>query len=941
MLRFIYRITGLYVFILLIHCLLFFSPCPLSADTEGEIRVVAALYEPFVYYENGKLTGFDIDLLDIICRSNKLSYTIRIVSFQEALNMLKDGKADVGIGAIYVTEERKKFINFTTPYLKTGLVYVIRAEADWDGNLSNKKVGVKRLATGEALAKELSKKFEHLSVIPFNSTEDSIDALIDGRVDVVINDYLNTESHMHDRYRGKIKIKKGFAGFPELLTHDSIAIAISKGRPDLLKIFNDSLNEIKRGGMFGSLLDHWPSIHTLPNFRRYLGYGLSGLAGIFFFFMFVFRFYRKRQAHRLLHESEERYRAITEHSPDAIITADSKGNIILANNSAFGIFGYSKNELMGKPVTILMPESCRHEHIAGFERFLKTGKPRLISKTYETIGKRRDGTEFPVELSLSSWLVKGERFFTGIIRDITERKKIEEKLTESESRFRSVVNNAPNPAMIHCDDGSVVFVNKRFTEITGYSLQDVNTFEKFSERAFPDLEYRDRMMKRYEELLNAESPIIHGEDINITCSDSSVRIWNMQSAHIGVWNDKKAILCVARDVTEHRKLEEQLRQAQKMEVIGRFTGGIAHDFNNYLTAITGFSQLALLQIGDSPVRESLENVLSAAEKASELTRQLLAFGRRQILRPEVVNLNEIVTDMTKMIRRIIGEDIELRQSLDPLLWNVKIDRGQIEQVIMNLVSNARDAMPEGGVLTIQTANALLDEEYAARHASVIPGEYVMIAIEDTGIGMTEEVKSRIFEPFFTTKELGKGTGLGLATVYGIVKQSGGNIWVYSEPNVGTTFKIYLPRIQEEKTARSTVDKIEDLPRGKEGILVVEDNKEVREFIVRVLKELGYSVHNASDGIEALDILKDKGNKINLVLTDVMMPNMRGDRLAEMVREDYPEIKILFMSGYADNIITKGGILKNGINYLQKPLTAMTLAQTVRRVLDHETEGRIQ
>lgn len=931
--NFICRIRGLYVCISLIHCLLFFSAYPLSADTEGEIRVVAALYEPFVFYENGKLTGFDIDLLDIICHSNKLNYTIQIVSFQEALNMLKDGKADVGIGAIYVTQERKKFINFTTAYLKTGLVYVIRAEADWDGSLSNKKVGVKRLATGETLAKELSKRFANLSVIPFNSTEESIDALVDGRVDVVINDYLNTESLMHERYRGRIKIKKGLAGFPELLTHDSIAIAISKQRSDLLKHFNDSLNEIKRSGMFDSLSDHWPSIHTLPDFRRYLGYGLSSLAGILFLFMLTFRFYRKRQAYRLLQESQERYRAITEHSPDAIITADSKGDIILANNSATSIFGYSKDELIGKPVTILMPESCRQEHLAGFERFLKTGKPRLIGKTYETMGKRRDGTEFPVELSLSSWQVKGERFFTAIIRDITERKKAEERLNESENRFRSVIDNAPNPAMIHCDDGSVVFVNRRFTEITGYTLQEIKTFDRFVERVFPDQKYREEMRRRYEEILNADSAIIHGEDIKITSSDGSMRLWNMQSAPIGIWNDRKAVLCVARDVTEHRRLEEQLRQAQKMEVIGRFTGGIAHDFNNYLTAITGFSQLALLQIGDHPVRESLENVLKAAEKASGLTRQLLAFGRRQILRPEVVNLNDIVTDMTKMIRRIIGEDIELRQSLDPMLWNVKVDVGQLEQVIMNLVSNARDAMPDGGVLTIQTANAFLDEEYAARHTSVIPGEYVMIAIEDTGIGMTEEVKSRIFEPFFTTKELGKGTGLGLATVYGIVKQSSGNIWVYSEPNEGTTFKIYLPRAQEEKTITASVDKIEGLPRGIEGILVVEDNKEVREFIVRVLKELGYNTHEASDGVEAVEILKTKGNEINLVLTDVMMPNMRGDRLAEKIKEDYPDIKVLFMSGYADNIITNRGILKNGINYLQKPLTAMALAQTVRRVLD--------
>lgn len=923
----------LYVFIFLVLCFLLLSSTSFSSADYGEIRVVAALYEPFVFYENGRLTGLDIDLLDLICRLNKLNYTISIVSFQEVLNMLKDGRADVGIGAIYITEERKKFINFTKAYLNTGLVYVTKTESRWDGDLSNKKVGVKRLATGETLAKELSKRFNNLQVIPFSSTEESIDALIDERVDVVINDYLNTESLMHERFRGKIKIKKGLAGLPEFLTHDYIAIAINKQRPDLLKLFNDSIKEMKRSGMFESLLEHWPSIHTLPDFKRYLGYGFSGLAGILFLFILIFRFYRKRQVYRLLQESEERYRAITEYSPDAVITANSKGNIILANSSAFRLFGYSKEDLVGKPVTVLMPESCKQEHLTGFERILKTGRPRLIGRTYETMGRRKDRTEFPLELSLSTWETGGEMFFTAVIRDITERKRAEESLMESESRFRSVIENAPNPVVIHCYDGSVVFVNKKFTEITGYRLDDINTFERFISLAFPNLEYRDRMQKRYDEILKADSPYIHGEDINITCSDGSVRIWNMQSAPIGLWFDKKALMCVARDVTEHRRLEEQLRQAQKMEVIGRFTGGIAHDFNNYLTAITGFSQLAFLQLGDHPARESLENVLRAAEKACSLTTQLLAFSRRQVLRPEVLNLNDLIADMMKMIKRIIGEDIEVRHVFDPMLWNVKIDAGQMEQVILNLVSNARDAMPEGGVLTIQTTNVLLDDEYAARHATVMPGEYVMMAFEDTGIGMTEEVKNRIFEPFFTTKEVGKGTGLGLATVYGIIKQSGGYIWVYSEPNEGTTFKIYLPRTHQERSKPVSKERIEGVPGGKEGILVVEDSKEVREFIVRVLKELGYNIYDASDGVEALEVLRSVGKVINLVLTDVMMPNMRGDRLAERIKESYPEIKVLFMSGYADNIITKGGILKNGINYLQKPLTAMILAQTVRRVLD--------
>lgn len=922
------------VYLMPVVCLFLFLLCPIYAQSEEEIKVVAAEYKPFVFYENEKLVGFDIDLLDIICRANNLRYSIQLVSFQEMLNMLRGGKADIGIGAVYVTAERKRFINFTTAYLKTGLVYVIRSDAVWDDDLSNQRIGVKRLATGETIARKLSERFHNLLVVPFESTEESIDALIGGRVDLVINDYLNTESLMHDRYRGKIKIKRGFIGLPDLLTHDEIAIAISKKRPDLLEDFDKTIRKMKKSGMLESVLDHWLSIYPLPDFGKYSIYIFIGIVGVAAVTFVFFRSYRKRLALQALQENEERYRAITEQSPSAIVTADSRGVVVLANNSTIETFGYSRDELIGASITNLMPELLRESHITGLERFLKTGKPQLIGKTFETIGRRKDGTEFPIELYLSTWQARDKVFFTGIINDISERKAVEERLIEGERRFRSVIENAPNPVVIHYYDGDIAFVNRSFVEITGYNPDEINTFERFAERAFPDPEYRDRIIKRYKEILLSDNPIIHGEDISITCSDGSVRIWNMQSSPIGLWGKGKVIMCVARDVTEHRMLEEQLRQAQKMEAIGRFTSGIAHDFNNYLTAIIGFSQLALMQLGDHPSREYIENVLGAAEKASGLTTQLLAFSRRQILRPEVVNLNDIISDMTKMISRIIGEDIELRLMLDPLAWNTKADPGQIGQVIMNLVSNARDAMPEGGVLTIQTSNVLLDEEYARWHVSVIPGEYVMMAIEDTGIGMTEEVKAHIFEPFFTTKEFGKGTGLGLATVYGIVKQSGGNIWVYSEPREGTTFKIYLPRTEEEKSIRKTKE-IAGLPMGNEVILVVEDNREVREFITKVLKELGYNTFEASDGVEALSIVKDKGEGINLILTDVMMPHLRGDRLAERIKEDYPSIKILFMSGYADNIITKNGILKEGINYLQKPLTAMTLAQTVRMILDSQ------
>lgn len=770
----------------------------LSFSAQKEVRVVASLYKPFVFYENERIVGFDIDLLEMICRTNGLRCSVQIVSFQEVFNALKEGRADIGVGAIYVTEERKRFINFTSPYLRTGLVYVYRADSEITEDLSNKSIGVKKLATGEIKARELAQRFKGLQVVSFASTEESINALIDGRVDVVINDYINTMMLMHEKYIGKIKIKQGLFSTPELITRDSIAIAVNMERQDLWNIFNRTLKEIKDSGIMDRMLERWPHIRGVSDYRRFIVYGLAGLM--------------------------------------------------------------------------------------------------LLISLVITL----------------SWYLRQKELY---------------KLTkENEERFRSVIENAPNPVIIASGSGKIIFLNRRFREITGYDM------EKIKEAGDLNRYFEDGV--ELKELAFSDEKVLEIKECKIRCLDGKSRIWDLQLGSIGKWGNERAFIIVGRDVTEQRELEEQLRQAQKMEVIGRFTGGIAHDFNNYLTAIIGFSQLVSMKLKDNPeLRQHIDTVIESAEKAAGLTRQLLAFSRRQVMRPGVINLNEIILDMAKLIKRIIREDIELKLDLYPSLWNVKADPGQIEQVIMNLVSNARDAMPDGGILTIRTSNTFLDDEYARTHISVTPGEYVMLSVEDTGTGMTEDVKAHIFEPFFTTKELGKGTGLGLATVYGIVKQSGGNIWVYSEPGSGSIFKIYLPKT-EEQAVKKTVSSFhpESIPSGKEEILIVEDNKEVRSFIKNVLKELGYTLYEAEDGIKALEILKERKGKVDLIITDLIMPNMRGDRLAEEVRRLYPGIKILFMSGYAENIITEKGIVKEGIKFLEKPLTARQLSLRVRESL---------
>ncbi|HMH01090.1 MAG TPA: ATP-binding protein [Terriglobales bacterium] len=388
--------------------------------------------------------------------------------------------------------------------------------------------------------------------------------------------------------------------------------------------------------------------------------------------------------------------------------------------------------------------------------------------------------------------------------------------------------------------------------------------------------------------------------------------------------------------------QEQLRQAQKMEAVGRLAGGVAHDFNNLLTVINGSSELALRKLdAASSLRRYLISIKDAGDRAAALTSQLLAFSRKQILQPEVIKLNTIVANIDKMLKRLIGEDVDLLTVLEPALGSVLADPGQVEQILMNLAVNARDAMPKGGKLTIQTANVDLDEEYARTHNEVRPGSYVMLAVSDTGEGMSVATKDRIFEPFYTTKAAGKGTGLGLSTVYGIVKQTGGHIWVYSEVGRGTTFKVYLPSLAQEAEVPRLSPEPRELPRGSETVLLVEDDDMVRGTAKEILLMGGYEVLEASRGQEALAVAKDFAGPIHLMVTDVVMPEMNGPDLAVRMEKSFPLLKVLYMSGYTDEAIVHHGVLDEGVAFLEKPFTPNALSRKVREVLDAQAEMALQ
>ncbi len=512
----------------------------------------------------------------------------------------------------------------------------------------------------------------------------------------------------------------------------------------------------------------------------------------------------------------------------------------------------------------------------------------------------------------------------------------EDALRASEERFRRAFLEAPFPIMIHAEDGEVVAMNKTWTKLTGYTQEQIPTISEWTAKAYGSRQ--DPVRARIGRLYDLDAPEAEGE-FTITTSAGEQRVWDFNSAPLGKLPDgRRLVISMAADVTERKLLEEQLRQSQKMEAIGRLAGGIAHDFSNLLTAINGYSELLLERLGGKdPAREFVEEVKRSGERAASLTRQLLTLSRRQVLQPKALDLNATVAEVEKMLSRLIGEDVVLSSRLDPGLGRVEADPGQIEQVVLNLAVNARDAMPRGGRLSFETRNVEFDEAAARRVAGLEPGSYVMLSVSDTGSGMSAEAQAHLFEPFFTTKEKGKGTGLGLSTVYGIVKQSGGGIHVETSPESGTTVSILLPRAAETVRAAEAHPVRPDGARGTETILLVEDEEAVRALVRRILRQQGYIVLEARDGAEALMLCQRHTGWIHLLITDVVMPHVSGRELAGRLEAMRPELKVLYMSGYPDEAIAHHGVLEKGTAFLQKPFTPSALVLKVREVLDTPRE----
>lgn len=501
---------------------------------------------------------------------------------------------------------------------------------------------------------------------------------------------------------------------------------------------------------------------------------------------------------------------------------------------------------------------------------------------------------------------------------------VNELLKDKDKRFRLLFEDHPQPMYVFDGESQrLLEANAAASNLYGYSREELRT------KRLSDLD------ADIEQLDLENFPARGGMPVTVWRHRTATgRVIELEAAvHEIEYGGRRARLAVLLDITGRRHLEEQLRQAQKMEAVGMLAGGVAHDFNNLLTIITGYSQLILNNLGPGDSnRHSVEQIMKAGERAAALTKQLLAFSRRQVLQPRVLDLNKLVTSLSSMLQRLIGEDIDLRLVLPPDLGRVNADPGQVEQVLMNLVVNARDAMPRGGVLTVETANISLDSNYAKAHIAVRSGSYVMIAVSDSGTGMDEATKERLFEPFFTTKGAGKGTGLGLSTVFGIVKQSGGSVEVYSEQGRGTSVKVYLPRIDQPVSLDAQVSRRKP-GRGTETVLLVEDDEMVRTLVRETLERNGYRILDAPGPLEARRISDLHKEPIQLLITDVVMPKVSGRELAQQLIARRPSMKVLYMSGYTDNAIVNSGILKKEVAFIQKPFTPTALAEKVRDVLE--------
>jgi PAS domain S-box-containing protein len=646
---------------------------------------------------------------------------------------------------------------------------------------------------------------------------------------------------------------------------------------------------------------------------------------------------KNTQLEKNLHEARSLSEEVMTYMSEGLVVTDTSASIMFINKSLSEMLGYLPEEIIGKDWLDLVPAD--QQSIA---KEAEVKRSQGYTDRYEIVLHRKNGDKFPVLIGA------GPRFdeqsgqyigSLGVVTDITDRKRAEEALRESEQRYRTILDEMSEGYHEVDLAGNFTFFNEAFLNLFGYS-RDEMLGTNFSRYAAEESIVK-KVYQTYNEIYQTGNPVRRAE-LDIIRKGGQKRTLEYSAAVVrDSENAPKGFRGIVRDITERKqaeaereKLHAQLNQARKMESVGRLAGGVAHDFNNMLGVILGHTELALLRTDDKhKLCSDLNEIQTAAKRSADITKQLLAFARKQTISPRQLDLNDTVESMLNMLRRLIGEDIDLVWQPSPHLWPVKMDPTQIDQILANLCINAKDAIDGVGKLTIETGIKTFDEEYCKEHAGFIPGDFVLLAVSDNGCGMDKDTLDNIFEPFFTTKEMDKGTGLGLATIYGIVKQNSGFINVYSEPGQGSTFKIYLPRLVTDEDTDMTVPEKKAAAGGTETILLVEDEPMILDMTTTMLEMLGYTVLAAASPDEAIRLAKDHTGKIHLLMSDVVLPEMNGRDLAAQITALYPGIRLLFMSGYTANVIAHHGVLDDGVAFMQKPFLMADMTEKVREVLD--------
>ncbi len=886
-------------------------------------------YPPFEFLdENGHPSGFATELTRAIARELDLDIEFRLGPWSETIKRLENGEIDVVQGMFYTHQRDLKF-DFTQPYAANHYVSVVRKGELPPPVTADDLKGLRIVIQRDDVVQDFLQEKGYGDQISFAETqEDALRQLAEGRHDCAVVVRI-TALHLRNEF-GWNHLDLGRRPIFE----SEYAYAVRDGQKALLAQFSEGLKIVEANGEYRRLYEKWlgvyqePDLSLLTAVRRLLLVLIP--LGLILLGSFLWSWSLRRQVARqtmALRQSEEFQRAMIACSPVALYSINLQGKVLTWNSSAERIYQWPAVEVIGGDLPII-PEERRDDFAAMMQEVLEgdgfSGR--------EVVRKRKDGSLVRVSLSIAPVRDSRGRVIgvMGAAEDITERKKAEEALRHSEELLRDMGRVARiggwefDPAT---GRGSWTEETARIHDLdpAGEASLEIG-LGVYHEKS------RARIVQALEEAASSARPFDLELEL-ITARGS--RKW-VRTIGKPVLQDNRVVMVRGsmQDITDRVRLEAQLLQAQKMESVGRLAGGVAHDYNNMLSVIIGYAEMALDKVpAGTPLHEDLREILNAGKRSAEITRQLLAFARKQTVNPRVLDLNATVEGMLKMLRRLLGEDLDLTWQPAAGLWPVKIDPTQVDQILANLCVNARDAIKGVGKVTLETGNVTFDENYCADHAGFTPGDFVLLAVSDNGRGMDSETLDMIFEPFFTTKEPGRGTGLGLATVYGIVKQNNGFINAYSEPGAGTTFKIYLPRhadgIAERKKDRAPAP---GMGRG-ETILLVEDEPTILQMSRTMLERLGYRVLAANTAAAAMALAEENAGSIDLLITDVVMPEMNGRELAGRLEAFCPNLRVLFMSGYTANVIARHGVLDKGLFFIQKPFSREQLAANVRLVLD--------